>query len=151
MSSWETVAVGASLSELDSVVGEMELKKGTKIRVVMNAPGYDWLFDVAGAELVFGAYVPDGCSMVDVWGESGKGIVEMEADPIWLVALLGFIKAHWLAIAIAGIVIATVVAFCYVIIKFVVALMENMPWILGGAVFLVGAYVFSRSRSPTRR
>lgn len=150
--SWKTVAAGTSLSDLESMVADMELTKGTRVRVIMEAGWWDWLFNAAGAELVFGAYVPEGMEMVDVWGEDGQGIVEMKADPAWLLAVLAFISAHWVAIAIAGIVVATIVAFCYVMILIVSLMTGSLPWLLGGSLLLVGVWMWSkRARSPTGR
>ena len=144
---WKTVAEGTSISNLEQTIADMELRKGTRIRVVMDtwAP---WVFDVAGAELVFKPFVPDGLDLVDVWGESGQGIVEMEADPAWLAAVIVFIKAHWLAITLAGLALATIISFISIIIK--VPTIAQIPiWLLiGAAAGIVGLVILSR-RVPT--
>ena len=144
---WKTVAEGTSISNLEQTIADMELRKGTRIRVVMDtwAP---WVFDVAGAELVFKPFVPDGLDLVDVWGESGQGIVEMEADPAWLAAVIVFIKAHWLAITLAGLALATIISFISIIIK--VPTVAQIPiWLLiGAAAGIVGLVILSR-RVPT--
>ena len=144
---WKTVAEGTSISNLEQTIADMELRKGTRIRVVMDtwAP---WVFDVAGAELVFKPFVPDGLDLVDVWGESGQGIVEMEADPARLVAVIVFIKAHWLAITLAGLALATIISFISIIIK--VPTVAQIPiWLLiGAAAGIVGLVILSR-RVPT--
>lgn len=113
---WQTVAQAQTFPELRSLIGEMELPKGTRMRVVMDAPGYDWVFDLPGAEWVFRPLVPPGMGMVDVWGESGKGYIEMEADPAWLVTTLLFIKTHWLSILIAGLLLIMIVTFIRVLV-----------------------------------
>jgi len=144
---WKTVAEGTSISNLEQTIADMELRKGTRIRVVMDtwAP---WVFDVAGAELVFRPFVPDGLDLVDVWGESGQGIVEMEADPAWLAAVIVFIKAHWLAITLAGLALATIISSISIIIK--VPTVAQIPiWLLiGAAAGIVGLVILSR-RVPT--
>lgn len=121
---WIKVAEGVSLYELRQTVADMELPKGSKIRVVMDtwAP---WAFDVAGAELVFKPFVPDGVELLDVYGESGRGIVDMEADPVTLAAVIVFIKAHWLAITILGLALAAIISFITV---FILAVAVGIPW-----------------------
>lgn len=113
---WQTVAEGTNISELEALVADMELPKGTKIRVTMETP-VPWAFDLAGAELVFNPFVPDGLDLIDVYGEGGKGVVDMEADPAWLVATLGFIRTHWVAIAIAGFLLPLIVSFIRVMVS----------------------------------
>lgn len=150
MAQWQVVAEGVSLPELTQVVGDMELPKGTKMKVVMDtwAP---WAFDMAGAELVFRPFVPSGMELVDVWGEDGQGIVEMEADPAWLVAVLAFIKAHWLAITLAGIALALLISFITVIVK-VPAVAQIPIWLLvGAAAGIIGLALISARSPPARR
>ncbi|MBU2556128.1 MAG: hypothetical protein KKF98_16885 [Bacteroidetes bacterium] len=134
---WQTVAEGASLGELKSTVGELKLPKGSKVRVVMDT-WEAWAFDAPGAELVFRPFVPDGLNLVDVWGESGKGIVEMEADPAWLLAILAFIKAHWLAIIIAGFVLTVIVSFIRIMVEVVAA-----PTPIPAALIIIGVVLLA--------
>ena len=117
---WKTVAEGSNISELRQMVSDMELTKGTKIRVVMDT-SMPWLFDIAGAEWAFKPFIPDGVDLIDVYGEGNQGIVDMEADPIWLVVFLAFVKAHWLAIIIAGFVLTVVISFIRVMVEVAVA------------------------------
>lgn len=118
MADWQVVAQGTNIWDLESTIGDLNLQKGARVRVIMdlNLP-LGWTFDVAGAELLFEPFTPDGMSLLDVYGEGNTGIVEMEADPVWLLALLAFIKAHWIAITIAGFIITTIVASIIVLVK----------------------------------
>ena len=127
---WQTVAEGTSLDQLAQLVADMELPKGARVKVVMNtwAP---WLFDMAGAELLFP--VPEGLDMVDVWGEGGKAYAELEADPAWLVATLAFIGRHWVGIIIAGFLISLLISFVVVMVK-VPAIFQLPIWLMLGAV-----------------
>lgn len=113
---WQLAAQGTSFSELNQLIADRTLNKGDRVRVVMDCPGYAWLFDAAGAEIAFMPLKPEGMDIIDVWGEGGKGYVEMEADPAQLVAVLGAI-AYWGAIAIAlGIVLFIIVSLIKVFV-----------------------------------
>ena len=142
MAQWVTVAEGISFGELEQVVADMELRKGTKIRVVMDTWA-SWAFDVAGAEWTFKPFVPDGLELIDVYGENGQGIVDMEADPAWLVATLAFIKAHWLAITIAGLALALIISFITVMVKVPAAAQIPIALLVGIAVGVVGLMALS--------
>ncbi|GAJ23144.1 unnamed protein product, partial [marine sediment metagenome] len=51
---WQTVAEGASFAELRSLVGDMELPKGTRVKVVMDLKvPVGWAFDAPWAEWLF--------------------------------------------------------------------------------------------------
>ncbi|GAI15661.1 unnamed protein product [marine sediment metagenome] len=118
MTEWQTVAEGINLTDLEAVVADMQLPKGTKMKVVIDLTlPLGWAFDVVGAEWIFQPFVPAGMELVDVYGKGSQGIVEMEADPAWLVAVIAFIKAHWLAITIAGFALALIIAFITVLVK----------------------------------
>lgn len=140
---WVKVAEGTSISSLSATVGEMEFPKGTKMKVVMAAPGYDWLFDIAGAELVFGPFVPDGWELLDVYGENGQGIVDMEADPAWLVATLAFIRAHWLAITLAGVALGLIVTLITIWAKLPAAAAIPVTLLVGAAIGVLGLVLLS--------
>lgn len=145
MSEWRTVAQGTKLEDLESVIGDMELKKGTRMRIVMNTSA-EWLFDSFLAEPVFRSRIPDGMELIDVWGENGQGIVEMEADPAWLVAILAFIRAHWVALMIAGFLIWLFVSFIIVMVQ-----VPAVPFalLIGAALGIVSfVYLMGRARSP---
>ena len=150
MAQWQEVARGTNLSNLQLEVGDMELPKGTKMRVEMVCPGFDWLFDVAGAEWAFKSVVPDGMELIDVYGENGRGIVDMEADPAWLVAVWVFIKAHWIALTIAGVLIWTVVSLIIISIKFPAVAAIPITLLVGVAIGIVGLTLLA-SRSPPRK
>lgn len=148
MAQWETVAEGVNFTQLKAVVADMELPKGSKVRVVMDT-WMPWAFDVAGAELVFRPFVPDGLDLIDVYGEAGQGIVDMEADPAWLVAMLAFIKAHWLAITIAGFVLAAIISFITVMVKVPAAAQIPIWLLVGGAIAIISLAVIGARRGAT--
>ena len=129
---WQTVAEGKSFWELKALVADMQLSKGSKMKVIMDT-AVPWLFDMAGAELAFKPLVPAGMILKDVYGEGEKGIVEMEADPAWLLPVLIFIKAHWLTIIIAGFVLTVIVSFIRIMIEIIKA-----PTPIPAALVLVG-------------
>ncbi len=132
---WKLAAQGVSFSELEQTIADMELPKGSKMRITMDT-SMPWVFDMAGAEWAFKPFVPDGMDLIDVYGEGGQGIVEMEADPAWLLAALAFIKAHWLAITIAGFALALLVQFIWVMIELPAAALPPI-WLLVGAAVAV--------------
>lgn len=102
---WELVAEGTSFSTLQALVGDRQLPKGTRARVVMELQPSWWAtaFNVAGAEALFRPQVPAGMDLVDVYGTDGYGVVEMEADPAFLMPFLAAV-IPW-----AGIIITTLV------------------------------------------
>lgn len=140
MAEWQVVAEGTNIWDLQAVVADMELTKGSKLKVVMDLKlPLGWAFDVAGAELIFKPFVPAGMTLVDVYGEGSQGIVEMEADPAWLVAVLVFIKAHWLAITIAGLILTAIIASIIVLVKIAVApALPIAALAIGGGLALIG-------------
>lgn len=132
---WTEVARGTNIWDLKSTVGEMHLSKGSRIKVVMDLKlPLGWAFDAAGAEQIFKPFAPDGTSVVDVYGEGSQGIVELEADPVWLVALLAFIEAHWVEILIAGFVLTAIIMSIIVLVKIAVA-----PSLPVAAIAIIGA------------
>ncbi|MBA7644268.1 hypothetical protein ES703_52010 [subsurface metagenome] len=148
MAEWQVVAEGTNIRDLESTVGEMELPKGSKLLVVMDLKlPLGFLFDIAGAELLFKPFVPDGMDLIDVYGEGSQGFVEMEADPAWLLAVLAFVKAHWLAITIATFVLAAIIAAIIVLVKIAVAPALPIAAIaIGGGLALLGIVLLSRRR-----
>lgn len=151
MAQWTTVAQGISLADLAATVSDMELPKGTKMRVVMDLKyPVAWAFDVAGAELLFRPFVPEGMTLVDVYGEGSQGFIDMEADPAWLLTTLAFIKAHWLAITIAGFTLALLISFIYIAIK-VPAIVQIPIWLIIGAIGgAVGIIYLGSRKTPMR-
>lgn len=146
---WETVAEGISIWDLETI-GDFEMPKGTRMRIVMETP-LSWLFDLAGAEWAFAPFVPDNMKLIDVWGESGQGIVELEVTGTWFLAALAFMKAHWLALTIAGFVVGTIVTFIVIMVK--VPAVGRIPvWLILGAAggILLLTYVGARGRAPPR-
>lgn len=151
MAEWVKVAEGANLKETLLTVADMELPKGTKMQVVMKT-SMPWLFDLAGAELAFKPLVPDNMALVDVWGEDGLGIVEMEADPVWLGVAILFIKTHWWAAMLTGVLIGfilgTIVTAVAVFILKVPAIAQIPVWLIVGAVAGVAGLLVIASRKP---
>lgn len=144
---WIEVARSSNIWDLQSVIGDIELPKGTRMKITMETP-VSWAFNVAGAELAFSPFIPDGMDMIDVYEENGQGIVELEADPAFLVPVLAFIAANWQGILIAGLLLATAVIMIVVTIKTSSAIFEipNMVWIIGVGVL---AYILLKPRLST--
>jgi len=138
-SEWTVAAEGVSLTELAQVIADMELPKGTKMKVIMDLKfPLGWAFDIAGAELIFKPFIPEGVSVADVYGEGSTGIVELDIDPIRLAAILAFIKAHWLAITIAGLALTFLITFMVVMVKVPAAAAIPIAFIIGTAAGVVG-------------
>jgi len=152
MAQWIKVADGPSLSELSPIVADMNLTKGTRMKVVMNT-WMPWVFDLAGAEWAFAGSVPEGMELIDVYGENGQGIVELEADPVWLAAAVLFVKVHWVALLIGvagGFILGTIVTSVAIFILKTPALAQIPVWLIIGAVGAVGLVLLA-TRSPPRR
>jgi len=141
---WVTVAEGPALGELRATVEDFELAKGTPLRAVIDLKvPVGPIFDVAGAELVFKSWAPEGMVVTDVHSEeSTKAVVEMKADPAWLLAVVAFIKAHWVAILISGLALAALVAFIKLEApeEFVKGIAKGIQW---GAVALIAFVVLA--------
>ena len=151
MAQWQVVAEGMNIWNLESTIGELQLPKGSKMQIVLNLKmPLGWAFDVAGAELIFRPFIPEGMDLVDVYGEGSQAFIDLEADPAWLLAVLAFIKAHWLAIIIAGFVLTTIIASIIILVKIAVA-----PALPVAAIAIIGALVLGGfllvSQNPRRR
>lgn len=147
---WKTIAQGGSLDQLAATVGNFELKKGTKIRFEMNLNmPVAFLFDVAGAEHLFHI---DGVDINDVYGEGwSKAVIEAESDPVWLLALIAFIRAHWVALVIGGFILAALVSFIWVsadIAEIIPPLVDWTMWVVIGLAVVLG-YQLLRKKAPT--
>ena len=141
---FKVVAQGKALDELAATVGNFELKKGTKIRFEMdlNMP-VAFLFNVAGIEHLFSI---DGVDVTDVRGEGwSTAIVESVADPVWLFGAIAFIKAHWVAIAIGGIILYALVSFLRMLVD-IVPDSDFLKWIVLGVGCVLG-YRLLRERA----
>ena len=142
--SFKIVAEGPSFDDLATTVSNFELKKGTKVRFEMdlNMP-VAFLFNVAGIEHLFSI---DGLDLKDVHGEGwSTAVVEAEADPAWLLGVIAFIKAHWVAIAIGGIVLYTLVSFLRMLVD-IVPDSDFLKWIVLGVGCVLG-YRLLRERA----
>lgn len=143
---WVKAASGTSPDRLRTHIADRELEKDTPVRWILDfkVPGIVYAMDLWGAEAIFRPFVPDGLELVDVYERDGKGYVDMKADPAWLLAVVGFVKAHWLGIVIAGFLITTAVKLISMWIKVVEA---AFPWIL----LIIGAVVLLALMSPETR
>lgn len=143
---WVKAAQGTSPDKLNLLIADRELEKGTRVRWVLDfkVPGVAKTMDLWGAEAIFSPFVPPGLDLVDVYESGGKGYVDMEADPAWVVAIWAFVKAHWLAIVIAGFVIATVIKL---ITMWIEMAGEAFPWM----VLIVGAIILIAFMGPETR
>lgn len=140
MTEWQVVAEGTNIWDLASTVGELELRKGSKIKVVMDLKvPVGGLFNLAVADWLAARFVPDGLVFIDAYGEGSQGIIEMEADPAWLLAILAFMKAHWLALTITGLLLTAIIAAIIVLVKIAVAPALPVAAIaIGGGLALIG-------------
>ncbi len=134
---WEVVAEGLTFADLQQTVSERELTKGTKIRIEGEAGWLTYLFNLAGAEIAFQSVIPEGVDLIDVRGENGMMIVDMEADPIPLAVLLGFVAAHWVSIIIS----AGVTAFILGAVITSVRVSVEMPEIIKQVVQTTGEVI----------
>ncbi len=144
---WVKVAEGTNFTDLQSLIADQELTKGTKLRCVIetNLPGAAVAFDIAPN---WGWPAPEGMFVVDIWGEGGilgsTGVVELESDPAWFAAVLAFMKAHWVAIVIASVVLGAIVIGITVFMLESEAIVDIVKWVAIGVVALSGVYLVSR-------
>lgn len=148
MAEWQAVAEGTNIWDLASTVGELELRKGSKVRVFMDLKvPVGGMFNWAIADWLAGKFVPDGLIFIDAYGEGSQGIIEFEADPAWLLAVLAFIKAHWLALTIAGLFLTAIIAAIIILIKIAVAPALPVAAIaIGGGLALIGILAVATKR-----
>jgi type IV secretory pathway TrbD component len=151
MSDYQVVATVTSLTELKNVITDYHLKRGDRVRLkldVVSPMGY--LFNLAGAELAFSPLMPEHMNLIDVWGEGNSGYVEMEATSPPLAAVLGFIADNWLAVTIAGVVVAVIIIAITVSVKIAQAnpnLVSSL--VIAGAVVLGSVYIISHRGKST--
>ena len=143
---WTVAAKGTSFSDLSATIQDLELPKGTKMKVVIDLTvPVGGMFNWAVADWIAEKATPDGMIFVDAYGDGSQGIVEMKSDPAFLLAVLAFIKAHWVALVIAGF-------FLYLIIKLIQVLIEvavKFPdiWIpIAIGLALLGVYYLTKKK-----
>lgn len=150
MAQWETVAQGVNIWDLQSTVGEMELPKGSKMKVIIDLKlPVGGMFNWAVADWLGERFVPDGMEFVDAYGEGSQGTIEMRADPAWLLAVLAFIKAHWLALTIAGLLLTAIIASIIILVKLVVIPPIPSVLIVGGLGILALLVILGTRKAPT--
>ena len=129
---WTLVGEGNSFDDLKLLVANRELPKGTRVRfkLKLNMP-IGPAFDVAGAELIFKSQMPEGLTLKDVRGDGlWEATIDAEANSPGLMAILLFIKAHWLAIVIGGFFLYLVLTNIKFFADFATGLSKALPWIL---------------------
>ena len=144
MAEWVKVAEGTSFDDLHSLVADREMRKGTRVKCIMEThlPGAALAFDAAPN---WGWPAPEGMSVVEIWGEGGifgsTGVVEMEADPAWLLPVLAFIKAHWVLVLIALTVLGLIITGIAIWMLGAEVFLDIFKWIAIGVVAVSGVYL----------
>lgn len=117
---WRTVAQGTTLETLEATVADREFGKGVPVRLrfTLNQP-LAHLFDMAGAEQACVSLIPEGLTIKDVYSPDNtyEVIIDCESDPVWLVALVAFVKAHWLALVLTAIGLTVALGLLIIAIK----------------------------------
>ena len=145
---WIVAAQGTSFSDLKETIQDMELPKGTKMKVVMDLKvpvggSFNW----AVSDWLAEKFVPDGMEFIDAYGEGSQGTIEMESDPAFLLAILAFIKAHWFALVIAGFLLWLIISLINVLINIPEALQIPTLILVGIGIAAVGfLYLSTRKR-----
>ena len=145
---WIVAAQGTSFSDLKETIQDMELPKGTKMKVVMDLKvpvggSFNW----AVSDWLAEKFVPDGMEFIDAYGEGSQGTIEMESDPAFLLAILAFIKAHWFALVIAGFLLWFIISLINVLINLPEVLRIPTLILVGIGIAAVGfLYLSTRKR-----
>lgn len=116
---WVTVAEGTTLDTLVATVPDREFGKDVPIRFELELKfPFAKLFDLAGAEAIFRSKLPEGLDLVDVHSQgNSKVIIEAVSDPVSLAAIVAFVAARWLAIALVTIGITLALGLLVIAIK----------------------------------
>jgi len=141
---WVTVAKGTTIDGLNPTVGDFELRKGCPIRFAMDLKlPVAKSFDLFGAELIFRGAMPEGVDLIDVHSEGNyRVVVEAEADPVWLLAAVAFVKVHWVSLLLGAIALTFTLGFLVMTIKmdvpeeFVAGLAGITKWVVIGIAVL---------------
>ncbi len=147
-----TIAEGTAIGKLESTVGDFSLPSGTPVRAVIDLTlPVAYLFNLPGVEALFQTQTKD-MVVKDVHSEgASRVIVEMEAaSPVWWMAALLFIKAHWVLILISGLFIAALTTFIRLEApeEVVKGVSEIVKW---GAIALIALVVISAIPKRKRR
>lgn len=139
---WIKIAEGVSLSELSQVIADRELKKGTPVRfeMTLNLP-LAHAFDLAGAEQLFGTIMPEGLIVQDVYSPDNtyQVVIDAEADPVHVAAIVAWVKAHWVLCSLIAIGLTFTLGFIVGSITVTVFIKpeEFKWWIIAAAAALV--------------
>ena len=147
-----TIAEGTAIEKLESTVGDFSLAHGTPVRAIIDLTlPVAYLFNLPGVEALFQTQTKD-MVVKDVHSEGAfRVIVEMEAaSPVWWMAALLFIKAHWVLILISGLLIAALTTFIRLEApeEVVKGAAEIVKW---GAIALIALVVLSVIPKRKRR
>ncbi len=109
---WKTVAQGVNFDQLQQLIADQKIPSGTRLRAVLDLHvPLGWIFNAAGAELVFQPFMPDSVILDDISGGGSQMMVDMHATAPWLASVRAFIGAYWGEIIIAGLFLTAVIAF----------------------------------------
>ena len=145
---WIKAAEGTSFYNLSEIMGDMSLPAGTKMKVIMDVDGFDWLFDSAGAELAFKPFMPSGMKLLDVYGQNGQGIVDMEVTDTRYSGIAALPALPWTAIVIGTIALITLVSLIVIMIKVPAVAAIPGTLIVGVALGVIGLIVLGNKLSP---
>jgi len=147
-----TIAEGTAIDKLESTVGDFSLPKGTPVRAIIDLKlPLAYLFNLPSVEALFQAQTKD-MVVKDVHADgASRVIVVMEAaSPAFWLAVLAFIKAHWVLILVSGFLVALLTTFIRLEApeEVVKGIGEIAKW---GAIALIALLVFSAMPKPKRR
>lgn len=128
----QLLARADSIQDLPEPDGRLEPGSPMVVEFQLNAP-VGPAFNVAGAELAFQPFAPDGLELIDVRGDGlWKAVVEFRVLPNaeatqailrqphasmalpvalpFIPTIIAFIKAHWIGLAIGGFVLGSIIS-----------------------------------------
>lgn len=128
---WKTIAEGDSIEDLKLLVADYKLPKGTPVRFEMTLKmPIARTFDLAGAEQLFQATMPEGLTVKDVYSPDDKYevVVEAEANSPTVLAVVAFVKLHWLALSLLSIGLVFALGFLVSAIRISTPGLERLGW-----------------------
>ncbi len=147
MADYQKVATVTSLASLKNVITNYHLQAGDRVRLKIDVISpFGYIFNVAGAEAVFGPLMPDHMNLIDVWGEGDTGYVEMQATSPPLAAVLTFIGNNWLNIILAGVALSAIIVLITVTLKTVAGVSSLPNLVVAGAAVLALIFIIKERR-----